>query len=298
MARRNLRELGYDAGYPRSEFIRRIERDGEVVGLESRWKRRDGTTLYVRESARIVRDEEGNTLHYEGTIEDITGRKITEQALQESVETLRKAMEGTVQAMGMILESRDPYTAGHQKMVAELSCAIAEEMELEVERIDALRMAAAVHDLGKISVPAEILSKPGRLSEIESNMVRHHEGAGHDILRTINFPWPVAEIVSQYHERWDGSGYPSGLKGDEIMIEARILAVADVVEAMASHRPYRPALGIDKALDEVEKGKGSFFDPQVVDACIRLFREKDFSMDFQENGIRNGHNKQKATVSN
>lgn len=276
MTERDLGELGFNAGYPRSKFIERIERDGEVIGLESEWVREDGTVLNVRESARIIRDEAGNTLHYEGTIEDITERKKVEEALQRTNEQLRKAMEGIVQAMGMILEARDPYTAGHQRRVALLSCALAKEMDLSTEKIAALRMAAMVHDLGKISVPAEILSKPGKLTELENNMIKYHDLVGHEILRTIDFPWPVAEIVAQHHERYDGSGYPNGLKGDQITRESRILAVADVVEAITAHRPYRPALGVDKALEEIEKGSGVLFDPDVVQACSRLYREKKF----------------------
>lgn len=276
MAEKNLEELGYDAGYPRSQFKERIERDNEVIGLESEWVKDDGTVLNVRESARIIRDEQGNALHYEGTIEDITERKKAEEALQKTNVQLHKAMEGIVQAMGMILEARDPYTAGHQRRVSLLSCALAKEMNLSQDKIAALRMAAMVHDLGKISVPAEILSKPGRLTELENNMIKYHDLVGHEILRTIDFPWPVADIVAQHHERHNGSGYPKGLKGDEIVLESRILAVADVVEAMTAHRPYRPALGIDRALEEIEKGSGVLFDPKVVNACLRLYKEKGF----------------------
>jgi len=282
MVQKNMKDMGDKAGYARSEFIRLIEKNGEVVGHESRWRKRDGNNLFVRESARAVRDKDGKTQYYEGTIEDITDKKAAEKKTEESVAKLRKAMSGIVQAMGMILESRYPYTAGHQRMVAELSSAIGNELGLVQEKIDALRMAAAVHDLGKISVPAEILAKPGRLTEIENNMIKSYDKIGHDILKTIDFPWPIAEIVYQHNERFDGSGYPRGIGGKQIMLEARILMVADVVEAMASHRPYRPALGIDRALEEIENGSGKLFDPKVVAACISVFKERGFVLETEQ----------------
>ena len=191
---------------------------------------------------------------------------------------LRKAMEGSVSAMALTVETRDPYTAGHQRRVAELACAVAREMQLCQEAIEGIKMAGVIHDLGKLRVPPDILSKPGRLTEPEFAIIKTHPQVAHDILSVIDFPWPVSEIVYQHHERIDGSGYPQGLKDDEILIEARIIGVADVVEAMASHRPYRPALGIEKALEEIAAGKGSRYDPDVADACIRLFEQKAFSL--------------------
>jgi putative nucleotidyltransferase with HDIG domain len=212
------------------------------------------------------------------TWEDITERKRTEDALQDTLEGLRKAMSGTIRAIALTVETRDPYTSGHQQRVADLARAIAKEMELPRPLVDGIRLAGAIHDLGKISVPAEILSRPGRLKGVELNMIKCHPKVGYDILKTIDFPWPVADIVIQHHERIDGSGYPSGLRGEAILKEARVLAVADVVEAMASHRPYRPAPGIDRALGEIAAKRGLLYDPQVVDACLRLFRQKGFTL--------------------
>jgi HD-GYP domain-containing protein (c-di-GMP phosphodiesterase class II) len=180
--------------------------------------------------------------------------------------------------MAMTIEMRDPYTAGHQRRVGKLSSAIATRMSLPADQIDGIRMAADIHDVGKIYVPAEILSKPGQLTEIESSIIRTHPRVGYDILKTIEFPWPIAAIVHQHHERIDGSGYPNGLSGEAILLEARIVCVADVVEAMSSHRPYRPAHGIEMALDEISRGRGRIYDPQAVDACLALFRQDGFSL--------------------
>jgi putative nucleotidyltransferase with HDIG domain len=173
---------------------------------------------------------------------------------------------------------RDPYTANHQKQVTQLACAIAEEMGLTEQQVDWIRMAASVHDIGKINVPIEFLSKPGSLSHIEYDMVKTHPQVGYEILKTIEFPWTMVQTVLQHHERLDGSGYPQGLKGDEIIIEARILGVADVVDAISSHRPYRAAFDIDKALEEIENNKGTLYDTDVVDACLKLLKEKDFRL--------------------
>ena len=187
-------------------------------------------------------------------------------------------MGGIVQAMVMAVEARDPYTAGHQRRVAHLATAIAEEMGLSRDVIDGVRYASMIHDIGKISVPAEILSKPMRLSAPEMGLVQTHSRSGFDILKDIDFPWPIATIILQHHERLDGSGYPGGLKGAAICVEARILGVADVVDAIASHRPYRPARGADAALDDLTAQRGVLYDPSVVDACVTLFREKGFAL--------------------
>jgi putative nucleotidyltransferase with HDIG domain len=188
-------------------------------------------------------------------------------------------MQQTVETMAGLVEARDPYTAGHQQRVTYLACAIAAEMGLDPDRLQGLRVACFLHDIGKIVVPADILSKPGKISEMEFNIIKAHPQVGIDILKKIHFPWPVAQIVFQHHERLDGSGYPAGLKGEEILLESRILAVADVVEAMASHRPYRAALGIDKALEEISGMKGVLYDPEVVDACLKLFTGKGFKFE-------------------
>ncbi|MBU1162570.1 MAG: HD-GYP domain-containing protein [Proteobacteria bacterium] len=171
---------------------------------------------------------------------------------------------------------RDLYRDRHQKRVSQLACAMAIEMSLPEEQIEGIRVAGNIHDIGKISVPMEILSKPGQITESEFDIVKNHAQAGYDILRTIEFPWPIAQIVLQHHERMDGSGYPQGLSGEDILLEAKILAVADVVEAMASHRPYRPALGIDKALEEISINKGKLYDAEVVNACLKVFKDKKF----------------------
>ncbi len=219
---------------------------------------------------QAVRDSGGRLLYYEGFNEDITIKR-------ESIERMRKALGATVQAMAVTVETRDPYTAGHQRRVADLARSIATEMNLSADQIDGIRMAAAIHDLGKISVPAEILSKPTKLTSIEFSLIKTHAQSGYDILKDIDFPWPIARMVLEHHERMDGSGYPNGLIAEETLMESRILAVADVVEAMASHRPYRPGLGIDAALKEIEKNRGTLYDTGVADACLRLFREKGLS---------------------
>jgi len=202
-----------------------------------------------------------------------------DQALQErqsQQDRLRKSLEESVAVVAATVEARDPYTAGHQQRVADLAVAIARLMGLEDERLAGVRLGAIVHDLGKIHIPAEILSKPGRLSKIEFELIKSHPQSGYDIVKGIEFPWPIAQIVLQHHERLDGSGYPQGLKGEAIILEARILAVADVVEAMSSHRPYRAGLGIEAALGEIERGRGTSYDAGVADACLRLFREKGY----------------------
>ena len=208
--------------------------------------------------------------------QDIARRESAEAEVQSTLNKLRSAMGGVVQAMALTVERRDPYTAGHQRRVSDLARGVAAEMALSAHQIDGIRMAGLIHDLGKICVPVEILSKPGQLSEIEHTLIKDHPQVGYEILKEIEFPWPVAQIVLQHHERIDGSGYPAGLCGEDILVEARTLAVADVVEAMASHRPYRPTLGRDMALEEISQNRGVLYDPDVVDACMKLLLEKDF----------------------
>ncbi len=212
-----------------------------------------------------------------GVLAGVVERKRAEELLAGQLEAVERTMHGTVEAIGRTLEVRDPYTAGHQERVATLATAIAVEMGLEPDRVRGVNLAASIHDIGKISVPAEILSKPGRLTDIEFSMIKTHAQVGYQILKDIEFSWPIADMVHQHHERFTGGGYPQGLAGDEILLEARILCIADVVEAIASHRPYRASLGLDIALEEVEKCRGTFFDPEVADACLRLFRERSFS---------------------
>jgi HD-GYP domain-containing protein (c-di-GMP phosphodiesterase class II) len=191
---------------------------------------------------------------------------------------LRKTLEATVHAIAVTVETRDPYTAGHQRRVADLSKTIASEMGLSSDRIDGLCMASKVHDIGKISVPAEILSKPTKLSPTEFSLIKIHAQSGYEILKDIEFPWPIARMVLEHHERMDGSGYPNALTGDNLLVESRIVSVADVVESMANHRPYRPSLGIRAALDEIAKNKGILYDPDVVDVCLKIFNEKGYEM--------------------
>jgi HD-GYP domain-containing protein (c-di-GMP phosphodiesterase class II) len=205
---------------------------------------------------------------------DITERKNVEEQLQKTLESLKNAVGVTIHALVSAIESRDPYTAGHQIRVANLARAIATEMELPPDKIEGIRMAGSIHDIGKLSIPSEILSKPTKLTNLEFLMIKEHSQSGYDMLKDVESPWPLAQIVYQHHERMNGTGYPRNLKGDEILLEARIMAVADVVEAMASHRPYRPGLGIEAALEEIEKNKGILYDNTVADACLKLFREK------------------------
>ena len=208
-------------------------------------------------------------------LNDITEQKLAAE-LQSSLNKIRSTLNGTIQAIAMIVERRDPYTAGHQRRVADLGRAVAEEMGLTEDQIEGVGVSGVIHDIGKIAVPAEILSKPGALDPEEFLLIKKHPQVGYDILRGIEFPWPIAEIVLQHHERRNGSGYPQGLSGEEILVEARILCVSDVVEAMASHRPYRAALGIHKASEEIEQKRGIAYDTDVVEACSRVLREKGF----------------------
>jgi PAS domain S-box-containing protein len=209
-------------------------------------------------------------------IRDITKKLEAEARTIESLERLRMAMGGMIQAMAYTVEKRDPYTAGHQRRVSDLARTIATEMKLSDDRVDAIRLAGTVHDVGKIAIPSEILSKPGKLTDLEYNLVKKHPEVGFDILKNIDFPWPIAAIVMQHHERLDGSGYPQGLDGEHIMLEAKIIAIADVVEAMASHRPYRAALGVEKAMDEISSGAGKRYDSEIVAVCLDLFNKKKF----------------------
>jgi len=209
---------------------------------------------------------------------EIAERRKAEAHLQATLLGLHSALAGVIQVLSMATEKRDPYTAGHQRRVADLARAIAQELGLSPDRVEGIRVAGAIHDIGKLSIPAEILSKPTPPSKIEYALLQSHVQIGHEILSGIEFAWPIAQMVLQHHERMDGSGYPQQLKGDDILLESRILAVSDVIEAMASDRPYRPALGIEIALKEIENGKGVLYDPAVVSACLSLFREKRFAL--------------------
>jgi PAS domain S-box-containing protein/putative nucleotidyltransferase with HDIG domain len=254
-----------------------LEALGQGEGLfekpwEFRWIHKDGHTVWTEQTNVPIRDEAGNIVAIEGIVRDITERKRLELERLARAQAIENALLQFVDALSSAVELRDPYTSGHQRRVAALACAIAEEMGLSAEEIKVIRVASLLHDIGKaLFVPIEILSKPGKLTDLEMALIREHPKAGYEILRKVEFPWPVAEIVYQHHERLDGSGYPRGLKDEEILLEARIIAVADVVEAMSSHRPYRPALGVDEALAEIRKNAGKLYDPKVVEACIRVF---------------------------
>ena len=211
--------------------------------------------------------------------QDITLRRQAEEKLNETLENLRRSIKTTIQVLGTASEARDPYTAGHQKKVADLARAIATEMELPHDTIEGVRMAGAIHDIGKISIPSEILCKPTTLSDLEFSFIKAHTQYSYEIMKGVEAPWPLADIVHQHHERINGTGYPQGLKGKNILIEARILAVADVVEAMISYRPYRPALGLEIALTEIEHNAGTLYDRKVADACLKLFREEGFCLE-------------------
>lgn len=196
-----------------------------------------------------------------------------EKQLQNSLGNLNKILNQTINALTLVIKTRDPYTAIHQQRVTALACTIAEELNLSLERIKGLKVAAALHDIGKIGIPLDILIKPGKLTQLEHNLIKEHCRIGYTILKEIKFPWPVAQIVLQHHERADGSGYPSGLSSNDILLESKIIGVADVFEAMASHRPYRSSLGLDQSINEIISQKGILFDPEVVEACIKIFSE-------------------------
>jgi PAS domain S-box-containing protein/putative nucleotidyltransferase with HDIG domain len=255
----------------RTDIMKLLGKQPTVDNREVQFYRKDGSIVWLSRNMHTVCDDNGRLLYYEGIITDITERKA-------SLERLHKALGATVHAIATTVESRDPYTAGHQRRVSDLARSIAKEMGLSTDQIEGLRVAGIIHDLGKISVPAEILSKPAMLTGVEFSLIKTHAQAGHDILKDIEFPWPVARMVLEHHERIDGSGYPSGLTGDKLLIESKILSVADVVESMASHRPYRPAVGLQSALEEISRDKGKLYDQNAVEACLRLFKEKNYKI--------------------
>jgi len=243
-------------------IIKPMDRNGILISVANAFRRRD---LEITNHS------------YRRNLEQMVDERT--DSLQQSMKKLENAMDGIVRAIAHTVETRDPYTAGHQRRVADLAVAIAETVGFEKDKIEAVRVAASIHDLGKISVPAEILSKPSRLTVNEFNLIKEHPQVGYDILKDIEFPWEIATMVYQHHEKLDGSGYPLGLSGDDILPESRVLTVADIVEAMASHRPYRPGLGMDVALGEIDKNKGTLYDSEVSAACHALFNEKRFTFD-------------------
>ncbi len=238
----------------------------------------EGEETFSNESKKAIVKIKGVPIFeeriYSGSVlllNDNTESILAEEKLRRSFRMLQKSTEDIIQAMSYTSEIRDPYTAGHQKKVCELAEAIGKEMNITEEQLQGVKFAAMIHDIGKISVPSDILSKPGKIGVTEFEVVKSHSQTGYELLDKINFPWPISDIVHQHHERLDGSGYPNGLKEDDILLEAKIIAVADTVEAMTSHRPYRPALGIKIALEEITTNRGKYFDPNVVDACTSIF---------------------------
>lgn len=264
--------------------------DKRTLELEGRKKNRIKFPMEIT----ISTWETGKRTFHIAVIRDITQRKEAEEKLRQNMEQLKQAKEelkqnaeqlertigGTIAALAFMVGTRDPYTAGHQRRVARLACAIAKETGFSGDTIVGIGMAGEIHDLGKMSIPAEILSKPGELTEADWSMIKSHPQNGYDALKNIDFPWPIAQIILQHHERLDGSGYPDGIPGEHILPEARIISIADVVEAMASFRPYRPARGIEAALDEIEKNSGILYDPDMAKACLRLFNERNFTLEY------------------
>lgn len=282
--------LGYGPGHlvgvsaadfvlPEDLPVMKAARDGLQVGehsasFEVRCRRPDGTIVELGVQGVVV-DFEGE-LSTIGMAQDIGEHKRAQAEIKSYIHRLETTTEATLRAVALMVEQRDPYTAGHQQRVGDLATAIGAEMGLPEATVKGLRLTGYVHDIGKISLPAELLAKPGHLSRLEFELIKTHAQAGYDILKDVDFPWPVADVILQHHERPDGSGYPRQLKGDQIILEARVMAVADVVEAMASHRPYRPGLGLECALAEIDAGRATLYDTGVADACLRLFRDKAY----------------------
>lgn len=268
------RDAARQHGYASCIVLPLLDGDNAVFGILTVYAA-EANTFIAAEVALL--EEMADDLAF--GVRSLHTRRERDLALEQNrrqLEQLESNLEDTVRAIATIVEMRDPYTAGHQARVADLAAAIAGQMGLPDDRAHSIRLAGVVHDLGKVQIPAEILSKPGRLSVIEYSLIQTHAQAGYDILKGINFPWPIAQMVLQHHERIDGSGYPQGLKGDAILLEARILSVADVVESMFSHLPYRPGMGMELALEEIAKNSGTLYDPQAVDACLTLFREQGY----------------------
>jgi len=260
------------------ENIGKILLGEDLGGVGYTALRKDGTTFPVLVYSRsIVR--RGRPVGLRGIIFDITQHQRSEAALNEALDRLKLTLDGTVNALAATVELRDPYTAGHQRRVAQIAQGISREIGCSEDDTEGIHVAALLHDIGKIAIPVEVLSKPSPLSSTEYRMIQAHVKVGYDILAPVAFPWPVADIVLQHHERMDGKGYPSGLEGEDILLGARILAVADTVEAMSSHRPYRAALGIEKALDFIREGRATLFDARIVDACLALFEQGKITLD-------------------
>lgn len=254
-----------------------LKKTGTFPLTEMKLLRLNGSIVYTEVVGALLRFQGCQSVQV--LVRNISERKLAEENLQKSLEQLQNVLDGTVNALATTTEKKDPYTAGHQRRVASLACHIASQMGFTEEQIKIIRTASILHDIGKLQIPTDILSKPGRLSDMESLLVKTHSQAGYEIVSSIPFSGSVARILLQHHERLDGSGYPLGLSGSEILMEAKILAVADVVEAMASYRPYRPALGIDRALEEIKRGAGTIYDREVVNTCLQIFSNEEFKFD-------------------
>jgi len=252
----------------------------DVFEYECRiWTRNRRSLRWYHDTVRVERDADGNPLQFVGMIADITERKRSEEKLARYQERIREAQQQTIIALARMTSTRDPYTHGHQERVSELAVAIGAEMGLDERRLEGLRFGARIHDIGKVYIPAEILNRPGRLTAPEFELIKTHAQVGYEMVRDIDFPWPIREIILQHHERLDGSGYPHGLAGDEICLEARIVSIADTVDAMTAHRPYRPALGLDAALAEIERGAGRIYDAGAAAACHSVCSNRSLSLD-------------------
>ncbi|MCD4669390.1 MAG: PAS domain S-box protein, partial [Actinomycetia bacterium] len=259
-----------------SKIFNKITNKHQSTFNENRVLTKDGRGLLIEWYSQPVLDNDGKLDFFIFIGIDITERKKTQENLEKSYIKLQKTLKDTIDTLASIIEIRDPYTSGHQKRVAALAISISKELDLDKDRIEAIGTAAIVHDIGKINIPASILARPGKISALEYDMIKTHPQLGYEMIKKIEFSWPIGKIILQHHERLDGSGYPKGLKGNDIVLEAKILAVADVVEAMSSHRPYRPALGIDKATEEIKKGSGKLYGREVVEACVKIITKKGF----------------------
>ena len=262
-----------DQGYSLTTLKQMVSDEIDSASFEKRYIKKNGDIIWVFISISAIRDKNHQYQYNVTYIQDITARKRNQTELESLLDKLRKTTEGTIETLAHIVEARDPYTSGHQKRVADISVAVAEYLGLSAEQIRGIYYAGLIHDLGKIQVPSEILSKPGKLTKLEYELIKIHPEVGFDLLKDVDFPWPIAEIIYQHHERMDGSGYPRKLKGDGIFIEAKIIAVADVIDAMSTHRPYRPALGLDDALAEIEKNKGTLYDAVIVESFLKVIRK-------------------------
>lgn len=269
----------------RAGVYNRTEAMAVARDVTTRRDKERSLTMFKQDLEAVIRDQSSEL----NRLQDAFRRQVTlleqeEEVLKKSFSKAERLLEDTIGAITIIAQKKDPYTAGHQQKVSQLACAIAREMGLSGEQVRVIRISSLLHDVGMLFVPAEYLAKPGKLSDAEFSMIKAHPDTDYQILKTIDFSFNIADIVQQHHERLDGSGYPEGLKGDAICLESRIIAVADVVEAMVSKRPHRPAPGVEAAIKEIERGRGTLYDPDAVDACLRLFREQDFR--FQDSGVK------------